>query len=60
MLEAVLIADRIVVLHEGKLIEQGTPHALMTDARHSYVRELMQTPHRQAERLQALSAKDAP
>jgi len=60
MLEAVLIADRIIVLHEGKLIEQGTPHALMTDARHAYVRELMQTPHRQAERLQALTAKDAP
>jgi osmoprotectant transport system ATP-binding protein len=60
MLEAVLIADRIVVLHEGRLIEQGTPHALMTEAHHAYVRQLMQTPHRQAERLHALTAGDAP
>jgi len=60
MLEAVLIADRIVVLHEGQLIEQGTPQALMTDPQHAYVRELMQTPHRQAARLQALMARDAP
>jgi osmoprotectant transport system ATP-binding protein len=60
MLEAVLIADRIIVLHEGRLIEQGTPQALMTDARHAYVRELMQTPHRQAERLHALSTRGTP
>jgi len=60
MLEAVLIADRIAVLHQGKLVEQGTPRALMSDARHDYVRELMQTPHRQAEKLHALSGKDAP
>ncbi len=59
MLEAVLIADRIAVLHQGKLVEQGTPRDLMTGARHAYVRELMQTPHRQAARLQALMQKGA-
>ena len=55
VLEAVLIADDIAVMHAGKLIERGTPHALMTAAKHEYVRELMQTPRRQAERLNALS-----
>ncbi len=55
MLEAVLIADDIAVMHAGKLIERGTPHALMTAAKHEYVRELMQTPRRQAERLNALT-----
>lgn len=54
MLEAVLLADRIAVLHQGKLIEQGTPHTLMTDAKHEYVRELMQTPRTQAARLRRL------
>jgi osmoprotectant transport system ATP-binding protein len=54
MLEAVLLADRIAVLHEGKLIEQGTPHKLMTAPEHEYVRSLMQAPRTQAERLQHL------
>ncbi|MCC6946622.1 MAG: ATP-binding cassette domain-containing protein [Bradyrhizobiaceae bacterium] len=54
MLEAVLLADRIAVLHEGRLIEEGTPHKLMTAAGHAYVRELMQTPRTQAARLRRL------
>jgi osmoprotectant transport system ATP-binding protein len=54
ILEAVLFADRIAVLHRGKLIEEGTPHKLMSAAEHDYVRELMQTPRTQAERLRKL------
>jgi osmoprotectant transport system ATP-binding protein len=54
MLEAVLLADRVAVLHQGRLIEQGTPHKLMTAAEHEYVRELMQTPRTQATRLRKL------
>ena len=54
MLEAVLLADRIAVLHEGKLIEEGTPHQLMTAAGTGYVRELMQMPRTQAARLRRL------
>jgi osmoprotectant transport system ATP-binding protein len=54
MLEAVLLADRIAILHEGKLIEQGTPRKLMTAPEHEYVRSLMQAPRTQADRLQGL------
>ncbi|MEA2930399.1 MAG: osmoprotectant transport system ATP-binding protein [Hyphomicrobiales bacterium] len=53
-LEAVLLADRIVVIRAGRLIADGTPHALMNDTQDAYVHELMQTPRRQAERLAAL------
>ncbi len=53
-LEAVLLADRIVVMRGGAVIADGTPRALMGDGADSYVRELMQTPRRQAERLHAL------
>jgi osmoprotectant transport system ATP-binding protein len=53
-LEAVLLADRIVVIRDGRLIADGTPHALMTEEQDPYVRELMQTPRRHAERLGAL------
>ncbi len=56
MTEALLLADRIAVMHEGRVIEVDTPHALMTDAKNAYVHKLMQTPRRQAERLGALMA----
>ena len=58
MLEAVLLADRIGVMQAGRLIAEGTPHALMTGAHGDYVDELMQTPRRQAERLSALMARE--
>jgi osmoprotectant transport system ATP-binding protein len=54
LLEAVVLADRIAVLHEGRLIEQGAPKKLMTAAEHAYVRELMDAPRTQAARLRSL------
>jgi osmoprotectant transport system ATP-binding protein len=59
MLEAVLLADRIGVMRAGRLIAEGTPHALMTGAHGDYVDELMATPRRQAERLSALMDREA-
>ena len=58
MAEAVLLADRIAVMHSGHLLAQGTATDLakVDDA---YVGELLRTPRRQAERLQALLSKDA-
>jgi len=58
MLEAVLLADRIGVMRAGRLIAEGTPHALMTGAHGDYVDELMATPRRQAERLGALMERE--
>lgn len=52
--EAALLADRIVVIHRGKIVEQGTPHEIMTAPKDAYVRELVETPKSQAERLAAL------
>ena len=54
VLEAVLLADRIAVMHGGKLLEQGSPRDLMAGAKHEYVRNLMQAPRVQAARLQKL------
>ncbi len=53
-LEAVLLADRIVVMRGGAVIADGAPRMLMGEDADPYVRELMQTPRRQAERLNAL------
>lgn len=52
MTEAVLLADRVVVLAEGRVLADGAPAALARDAADPQVRALMDAPRRQAERLQ--------
>ena len=49
MVEALLLGDRIAVLNEGRLVQTGTPHELLTSPADDYVRRLMSTPRRQAE-----------
>jgi osmoprotectant transport system ATP-binding protein len=53
-LEAALLADRIAVLREGRLIAAGTLETLTAADQDNYVRKLMETPRRHAERLSAL------
>jgi osmoprotectant transport system ATP-binding protein len=53
MTEALLLADRIAVMQAGSLLAVGTP-AELSQSRDSYVVELLRTPRRQAERLNAL------
>jgi osmoprotectant transport system ATP-binding protein len=53
-LEAVLLADRVAVMRSGTIVADGAPAALMTSERDPFVRDLMDTPRRQAGRLQAL------
>jgi len=53
MAEAVLLADRIVVLSAGRIIANGTPAALIATAQHPQARALLEAPKRQAERLRA-------
>ena len=54
VLEAVLLADRIVVLRAGEIVADGTPRELMNDRRDAAVHALMDTPRRQALRVAAL------
>jgi osmoprotectant transport system ATP-binding protein len=56
MTEAILLADRVAVMRAGKLLAQGTPSELSA-SRDAYVGELLRTPRRQAERLNALLPK---
>ena len=53
MTEALLLADRIAVMCAGQLLALGTP-AELSASREPYVVELLRTPRRQAERLNAL------
>jgi osmoprotectant transport system ATP-binding protein len=56
-LEAVLLADRIAVIRDGRVVALGTPRELMGANQDEYVRELMATPRKQAERLTAILDK---
>jgi osmoprotectant transport system ATP-binding protein len=52
--EAVLLADRIVVMSAGRIRAQGTPAELMADTADPDVAALMAMPKRQAERIAAI------
>lgn len=53
MAEAVLLADRIVVLKAGRIAADGAPADLLANATDPDVRALLEAPKRQAERLAA-------
>jgi osmoprotectant transport system ATP-binding protein len=53
MAEAVLLADRIVVLRDGAVVADGAPADLLARTHDEGVRALLEAPKRQAERLRA-------
>ncbi|MBA3812852.1 MAG: ABC transporter ATP-binding protein, partial [Caulobacteraceae bacterium] len=55
VMEALLLADRIVVLAGGAILADGPPGALLADHADPAVRALMETPRRQARRVEALA-----
>ena len=57
MTEAILLADRVAVMRAGRLLALGTP-AELSGSTDAYVGELLRTPRRQAERLNALLPRD--
>ena len=54
ILEAVLLAERIVVMRAGNIVADGEPHDLLSGHPDPEVRTLMDMPRRQAERVRAL------
>jgi osmoprotectant transport system ATP-binding protein len=54
MQEAVLLADRIVVMSAGRIVADGAPAALMASPADGEVAALMEMPRRQAERIRTL------
>ena len=57
--EALLLADRIVVLADGRVLADAPPAALLAGHADPRVQALMETPRRQAERVRAMSEHGA-
>ena len=57
MAEALLLGDRVAVMHDGKLEQIGAPRELLNRPGSPYVRELMDTPRRQAAAVSRLSGE---
>jgi len=51
MTEALLLADRIAVMREGTLVQNGTPQELLAAPADDFVRTLIETPRRRTRRL---------
>jgi osmoprotectant transport system ATP-binding protein len=58
--EALMLGDRIAVLREGCLLQIGTPHELLDTPKNEYIERLLDTPRRQASKLERLLARGAP
>jgi osmoprotectant transport system ATP-binding protein len=54
VLEAVLLADRLVVMHDGAIVASGTPREMMNEHGDEGVRKLMDMPRRQMKRVAAM------
>jgi osmoprotectant transport system ATP-binding protein len=59
MTEALLSADRIAVMKEGRLLRVGTPRELLAEPGDDFVAALLSSPRRQTEQLEALWAGGA-
>jgi osmoprotectant transport system ATP-binding protein len=55
VVEALLLADRVLVLHEGRVARLAAPRELIREAQPPAVSRLLEVPRRQLERLEALA-----
>ncbi|MFK7863173.1 MAG: ABC transporter ATP-binding protein [Pseudohongiellaceae bacterium] len=54
MTEALLMADRIAVMKDGVVLQIDSPSQLLHNPKHEYVKDLVETPKRRADRLDRL------
>ena len=58
MVEALVLGDRIAVLQAGRLVQVGTPRTLMREPANDYVRQLRDTPRREAQLVESRLARE--
>lgn len=57
MTEAILLADRIALMRDGKLVQIGSPRELFSSPADDFVRAMMDTPRKRASALSATLAQ---
>src|SRR5205807_4165012 len=57
MTEAILLADRIALMRDGKLVQVGSAHELSSSPADDFVRAMMDSPRRRATALAATMAQ---
>jgi osmoprotectant transport system ATP-binding protein len=60
MAEALLLADRVLVMDKGELVADESPRALLAGAGGEVAQRLVAVPREQAERLAAMEATKGP
>jgi osmoprotectant transport system ATP-binding protein len=60
MAEAMLLADRIAIMNEGKILRVGTAAELLENPGHDYVAALLATPRRHGELVQRIERGEQP
>lgn len=55
--EALTLADKIAIMDRGRIVQMGTPAELLSSPANDMVAEIMGTPERQAQQVQALLSK---
>lgn len=56
MAEALILADRILVMRDGAVVQSGSPRELLSDPADDYVAQLLETPRRQMSAIAELEA----
>jgi osmoprotectant transport system ATP-binding protein len=56
MAEALIMADRVAVMRDGLIVQEGTPAQLLKSPAEDYVAALLETPRRQMRRIRELEA----
>jgi osmoprotectant transport system ATP-binding protein len=59
MSEALLMGDRIAVMQQGRIIQYGTPHELLSHPDNDLVKRLVAMPRQRAERIESLLEEPA-
>ena len=59
MVEALVLGDRIAVMEAGHLVQIGTPRTLMHEPATDYVRQLLDTPRREARLVESLLGSES-
>lgn len=57
MAEALLMADRIAVMHAGEIVQYDTSRAMLNAPAHPIVRQMLESPLHEADAVQALKAE---